>query len=173
MTWRMDALHPPKFSKSTRYRNDKKRRIYMKKAGRIILILLGAALVLFILIQLIPFGRNHINPPVIGEPNWDSSATRELAKRACFDCHSNETVWPWYSNIAPVSWLVYADVAEGRNRMNFSEWNSNFHPDVNELVGVIQESEMPPFQYLILHPNANLSATDRQALISGLQKSIP
>ena len=60
---------------------------------------------LFVLIQLAPFGRNHTNPPVVQEPSWDSAETRALAKRACFDCHSNETVWPWYSNIAPVSWL--------------------------------------------------------------------
>jgi cytochrome c551/c552 len=145
----------------------------MKKIGRIILILIGAGLVLFVLIQLIPIGRNHTNPPVVIEPIWNSPATRELAKIACFDCHSNETVWPWYSNIAPVSWLVYYDVVGGRNRMNFSEWNSNFHPNVDELVGIIQEGEMPPVQYLLMHPNANLSAADKQALIDGLRRSIP
>jgi cytochrome c551/c552 len=145
----------------------------MKKIGRTLLILVGIGLVLFLLIQLIPYGRNHTNPAVVAEPTWDSPATRDLVKRACFDCHSNETVWPWYSNIAPVSWLVYHDVQEGRNRMNFSEWNSNFHPNVNELVGIIQEGEMPPAQYLLMHPNAKLSAADKQALISGLQKSIP
>ena len=145
----------------------------MKKIGRIILILIGAGLVLFVLIQLIPIGRNHTNPPVVSEPNWDSPATRELAKIACFDCHSNETVWPWYSNVAPVSWLVYYDVVGGRSRMNFSEWNSNFHPNVDELVGIIQEGEMPPAQYLLMHPNANLSAADKQALIDGLRRSIP
>jgi cytochrome c551/c552 len=145
----------------------------MKKIGRTLLILVGIGLALFLLIQLIPYGRNHTNPPVTGEPAWDSPATRELAMRACFDCHSNETVWPWYSNVAPVSWLVYFDVVRGRNRLNFSEWNSNFHPNVNELAGIIQEGEMPPAQYLLMHPNANLSAADKQALISGLQKSIP
>jgi cytochrome c551/c552 len=145
----------------------------MKKIGRIILILIGIGLVLFLLLQLIPYGRDHTNPAVVAEPSWDSPATRDLAKRACFDCHSNESVWPWYSNIAPVSWLVYFDVREGRNRMNFSEWNSNFPSNVNELVGIIQEGEMPPAQYLLMHPNANLSTADKQALITGLQKSIP
>jgi hypothetical protein len=145
----------------------------MKKMGRTLLILIGIGLVLFLLIQLIPYGRDHTNPAVVAEPTWDSSATRDLAKRACFDCHSNETTWPWYSNVAPVSWLVLRDVQEGRRRMNFSEWNANFHPNVNELVGIIQEGEMPPFQYLLMHPNAKLSATDKQALIDGLQKSIP
>jgi len=145
----------------------------MKKTGRTLLILVGIGVVLFLLIQLIPYGRNHTNPAVIAEPAWDSPATRELAKRACFDCHSNETVWPWYSNIAPVSWLVLHDVEEGRSRMNFSEWNSNFHPNVNELIGIIQEGEMPPAQYLLMHPDAKLSAADQQALINGLEKSIP
>ena len=74
---------------------------------------------LFLLaIQLIPYGRAHANPPVLAEPAWDSPATRDLAVRACFDCHSNETVWPWYSNIAPVSWLVQRDVDGGRNKAN-------------------------------------------------------
>jgi cytochrome c551/c552 len=145
----------------------------MKKVGRIILILIGAGLILFVLIQLIPIGRNHTNPAVVSEPNWDSTATRDLAKRACFDCHSNATVWPWYSNVAPVSWLVYYDVVGGRNRLNFSEWNSNFHPNLDELVRIIQEGEMPPAQYLLMHPSANLSAADKQALIDGLRRSIP
>jgi hypothetical protein len=122
---------------------------------------------------LIPFGRDHTNPAVVSEPAWDSTSTRDLVKRACFDCHSNETTWPWYSNVAPVSWLVYNDVLEGRNRMNFSEWNSNFHPSVYELTEVIQEGEMPPLKYLLMHPEAKLSTSDKQALIDGLQNSIP
>ena len=64
----------------------------------------------FLVAQLIPFGRSHTNPVVVKEPTWDSPTTRDLAKRACFDCHSNETVWPWYTNIAPVSWLTQRDV---------------------------------------------------------------
>jgi hypothetical protein len=144
----------------------------MKKIGRTILILIGAGLILFVLIQLIPIGRNHTNPPVVSEPKWDSPATRELAKIACFDCHSNESVWPLYANIAPVSWLVYSDVMNGRNRMNFSEWNVNFHPNVNELVGIIQEGEMPPAIYLLMHPKARLTSTEKQQLITGLTNSL-
>ncbi|MRR33844.1 hypothetical protein EG829_03970, partial [bacterium] len=77
------------------------------KLFRYTLIVLSAA---FIFIQAVPYGRNHDNPPVVREPNWDSPETRGLAKRVCFDCHSNETVWPWYTWVAPVSWLVYRDV---------------------------------------------------------------
>lgn len=145
----------------------------MKKIVRTILILVGVGLALFLLIQLIPIGRNHTNPAVVSEPNWDSTATRDLAKRACFDCHSNETVWPWYSNIAPVSWLVYNDVAEGRSRLNFSDWGRGRQPSIGEIAGIIQEGEMPPAQYLLMHPNAKLSAADKQALTTGLQNSIP
>ena len=82
-----------------------------------------ASVVLLVVIQLVPYGRNHSNPPVTQEVKWDSSRTRELAVGACYDCHSNETVWPWYSNVAPVSWLVYADVKSGRETLNFSEWD--------------------------------------------------
>ena len=65
---------------------------------------LAVAILLFIGIQVVPYGHARTNPPVMAEPAWDSAATRELARQACFDCHSNETEWPWYSNIAPFSW---------------------------------------------------------------------
>jgi hypothetical protein len=78
-------------------------------------------LVLAVLIQFVPYGRNHTNPAVIMEPTWDSPQTRQLAVRACYDCHSNETAWPWYTNVAPVSWLTQHDVDDGRHKLNFSE----------------------------------------------------
>jgi mono/diheme cytochrome c family protein len=76
---------------------------------------LTGLLVLVAAAQLVPYGRDHDNPPVAAEPTWDTPTTRELARRACFDCHSNETQWPWYSNIAPLSWLIQRDVEEGRD----------------------------------------------------------
>ena len=137
-----------------------------------ILIWVAVAFVgLALLMQLIPYGRDHNNPPVLSEPNWDSPATHELAKRACFDCHSNETTWPWYSNIAPVSWLVYHDVIEARDRMNFSEWGRP-HPGIDQVIEEIEEGGMPLPQYLLMHPNARLSAQEREALIEGLRKSL-
>jgi mono/diheme cytochrome c family protein len=144
----------------------------MKKIGRLILILLGVGLVLFLILQLIPIGKDHTNPPVLSEPDWDSPATRDLAQRACFDCHSNETVWPWYGNIAPVSWLLWNDVREGRDNMNFSEWNDGGSQDLQEIVEVIQEGEMPLPQYLLMHPEARLSDADKQALIDGLTQTL-
>jgi cytochrome c551/c552 len=145
----------------------------MKKTGRTILIVVIVLVALFLVIQVLPIGRNHTNPAVVSEPAWDTPATRALVQRACFDCHSNETVWPWYSNIAPVSWLVSGDVTEGRSRMNFSDWGRGRQPSVSEMVGEIEEGGMPPFQYLLMHPDAKLSAAEKQALIAGLQNSIP
>src|ERR1700720_2261256 len=76
-----------------------------------------------VLIQLIPFGHTHTNPPATKEPPWNSPDTRASIPRACFDCHSNETTWPWYSHVAPVSWLVQNDVDGGRGHLNFTEWD--------------------------------------------------
>jgi hypothetical protein len=125
-------------------------------------------------IQLIPYGKNHTNPPVVREPVWNSPATRELAKKACFDCHSNETVWPWYSRIAPVSWLVYWDVVEGRKQLNFSDWRggSRKHENQREIVKEISEGEMPPLQYTIAHPEAKLDGQSKKHLIDGLTTTV-
>jgi len=73
----------------------------------------AATLFVFVAIQAMPYGRASINPPVVNEPMWDSLETRMLTRRACFDCHSNETIWPAYARVAPVSWLVQRDVQQG------------------------------------------------------------
>jgi len=140
---------------------------------RMLLFTLGAFVALVILIQLVPFGRNHTNPPVVQEPNWDSPRTRELAVRACFDCHSNETVWPWFSNIAPISWLVYRDVLEGREHLNYSDWGSQRGEgsQPGEAAEAISSGQMPPAYFLITHPNARLSDAEKQELIQGLQNT--
>jgi len=126
---------------------------------------------LFLVIQLIPYGHQHSNPPVQQELNWPDAQTRDLAVRACFDCHSNETVWPWYSNIAPISWLVESDVQEGRSRLNFSDWGNNTGREgheLGEISEVINGGRMPPSYFLIMHPNAKLSAAEKQTLVNGL-----
>jgi len=142
----------------------------MKK--RVILWVLIGLVVVGLLLQLIPLPGRGNNPPVSSEPNWDNPQTRTLAKRACFDCHSNETIWPWYSYVAPVSWLVYNDTMQGRSRLNFSEWNTRSQPGVGEIGGIIQEGEMPPAIYLPMHPNAQLTAAEKQQLITGLNNSL-
>jgi mono/diheme cytochrome c family protein len=116
------------------------------------LLALGA---LLLVIQIVPYGRDHENPPVTQEVKWDSARTRELAVGACYDCHSNLTEWPWYSNVAPVSWLVYSDVQEGREKLNFS-----------------REGSMPPLQYKPLHPAGRLSDAEREELARGIERTL-
>ena len=137
---------------------------------RTFLVLVGIAILGFAIIQLVPYGRSHENPPVAAEPAWDSPVTRELAVRACFDCHSNATTWPWYSNIAPFSWLLQHHVAEGRQKLNFSEWGSR-EQETRRAVSLIREGEMPSWDYLLLHPEARLSDAETQQLIDGLTKT--
>lgn len=125
--------------------------------------------VLLLLIQLIPV--SHDNPPVTREVNWDSPETRALAQRACFDCHSNETVWPWYSNVAPVSWFVANHVFDGRRRLNFSQWDQP-NADQDDITDVIASREMPLWSYLPMHPEARLTDAETQALIDGLKQTV-
>jgi len=128
---------------------------------------LGGVLVAFLAIQAIPYGRNHSNPPKQQEPVWDSEQTRAMVVDACFDCHSNRTHWPWYTNIAPASWLVQRDVDNGRARLNFSEWDRS-QRRADRAAEVVDEGRMPPIQYRLLHPGARLSSSERQALVQGL-----
>jgi hypothetical protein len=129
--------------------------------------LLGA----LVAIQLVPYGRDHINPPVTGEPAWDSPQTRAFAKQACFDCHSNETEWPAYASIAPVSWLVQHDVDEGRAVLNFSEWTRP-QKEAKEAAKEVREGEMPPTAYKLIHAHARLSAADLNRLAQGLAQTL-
>ena len=125
----------------------------------------------FLAIQLVPYGRGHTNPPVAGEPTWDAPGTRALAKQACFDCHSNETEWPAYANIAPASWLVQHDVDEGRAVLNFSEWTRP-QKEANEAAKEVREGEMPPTAYKLIHAHARLSAADLDRLAQGLTQTL-
>ena len=118
-------------------------------------------------IQFVPYGRDHTNPPVISEPTWDSPATRAFAVIGCFDCHSNQSKWPWYSNVAPISWLVQRDVDEGRQHLNFSTWGTGENEGAHA-AEMLSSGEMPPFQYLLAHPEARFSDADKAAFIKGL-----
>jgi hypothetical protein len=139
---------------------------------------LGSALTIFSLvtvvafglIQLVPYGRDHANPTVTGEPAWSSPRTRELMVNSCFGCHSNEVDWPWYSNIAPVSWAVLDHVDEGRGAVNYSEFDTD-QGDADETIEVILDGEMPPGYYTLfgLHPEANLTEAEIDELVAGLR----
>jgi mono/diheme cytochrome c family protein len=101
------------------------------------------------------------------EPDWDRPETRSLAVRACFDCHSNETRWPWYASVAPASWLVQHDVTEGRREVNFSEWNRP-QKEARESAKTVRKGEMPPWYY----PWARLSSAERRDLVRGLEATL-
>lgn len=130
-----------------------------------------ALLVAFVAVQFVPYGHARSNPLVVAEPNWDSPATRALAKGACFDCHSNETEWPLYSRVAPVSWLVQSDVEEGRAALNFSEWNRP-QREAREAAEKLVEGEMPLAIYKLMHSHARLSEAQRTRLARGLEATI-
>lgn len=136
------------------------------KIGKLLLLIAGALLLLFVGIQLIPVSRG--NPPVTLEVRWDSPQTRELAKRACLDCHSNETVWLWYSYVAPISFGISNHVMEGREKLNFSEWDRT-DIDFEEIEESITEGKMPLWNYLLVHPEARLTASEKEQLLSGLR----
>lgn len=124
-----------------------------------------AAAVFAIAIQFVPVPR--VNPPVEQEPYMPDDVRAVLVK-ACYDCHSNETVWPWYSRVAPASWLVAFDVKRGRDELNFSRWNRMTAEKqgrmLQEIWEVVEKGEMPPAIYTPLHPEARLTAEEKELL---------
>jgi len=127
-------------------------------------LLLGIVLAL-IVAQFVPVERT--NPPVEEEVPAPANV-RAMLRRACYDCHSNETRWPWYSHVAPVSWLVAHDVHEARKHLNFSTWNQynakRQARKLNEVWEEVDEGEMPLWYYLAIHRDAVLSDADRALL---------
>jgi hypothetical protein len=141
----------------------------MKKKSKWILVALVAV---FALLQFTNPART--NPPL--PPGGDISATNPpppqiaaLLRAACYDCHSDETKWPWYSRVAPVSWLVVGDVNDGRERLNFSDWPHALPERAAKRLERMSEEldykEMPPAKYTALHPAARLTDAQRQELI--------
>jgi len=116
-------------------------------------------------------GCAHKNPPVTREIRWDSPKTQALARRACYDCHSNETVWPWYAAVPVVSTLVRKDVERGREQMNFSTWDQP-QDEADDAPEELAEGEMPLPLYLRFHEEAQLSAAEKRALIAGLRATL-
>ncbi|MBT8217205.1 MAG: heme-binding domain-containing protein [Acidimicrobiia bacterium] len=130
---------------------------------------LVAAVVVALAAQAVPYGRDHSNAAITGEPDWATPETRELVKRACFDCHSNEVEWPWYSSIAPLSWAVWKHVKDGRNKVNYSEFDLP-QREAEESFKEVKQGSMPPSYYTFggLHRDANLSDDEMAALLEGL-----
>ena len=135
---------------------------------------LSVPILLFAAVQLVPYGRDHTNPPDGTLASFDAQGTEQLAKRACYDCHSNRTQWPWYSVIAPVSWRIQSHVDEGREKLNFTAFDAASE-DMADAAGeageTVTEGEMPPADYLLAHPEARLTAAEKRALVAGLNRT--
>ncbi len=127
----------------------------------------GALLVLFLAAQFVqPERANPRSDPgtsftVVAKP---TAQVAGIVNRSCRDCHSNETVWPWYSHVSPVSWMVARDVKVGRTKLNFSQWNI-YGPEMSQIrlreaCEMVKAGRMPLPHYLPLHPEAKLSAAD-------------
>jgi len=127
-----------------------------------------------VVVQFIPITKD--NPPVTGEIAV-SEKVQQIVKRSCYDCHSNETKWPWYSRIAPISWLVARDVKEGRQNLNFSTWQNLAKAEQENFKNRIQlevsEDSMPPFIYKLGHPDAKMSENEKEAIIKWASKKNP
>lgn len=127
--------------------------------------LLFILIIAFVLIQFIQTERT--NPPVYSDTKT-SPEVKVVLKRACYDCHSNETVWPWYSKIAPFSWFIVHHVNEGREYLNFSRWDEYSVKQKVELIKEsleeVEEGEMPPWVYIPAHPDALITQKDLKIL---------
>lgn len=129
---------------------------------------------LFVTLQLVPYGRAHTNPPDGARVAFADAGTEALARQACFDCHSNHTRWPWYSSIAPVSWRIQSHVIEGRLKLNFTAFDAaseDMADAAGEAAEAVSKGEMPPADYRLAHPEARLSAAERKMLADGLGRS--
>jgi len=128
-----------------------------------------AMAVVFGLLQLVPYGWWHENPPVTQALAWDDAEAEALARAACYDCHSNETEWPAYSYVAPMSWLVRRDVERGREALNLSELDQDGGKELEDSAEEIDEGSMPPRQYVLAHPDARLSDAEQARLIAAFE----
>lgn len=140
----------------------------MRKILKWVFIVLAVA---FLGIQFVPVERT--NPPIDPEMTFQAKVNvppyiDKLVRTSCYDCHSHETKWPWYSYVAPVSWLVSKDVREGRTQLNFSEWDYSMFRAVGRLDQMAEEvyqDRMPLPIYLSMHAEAKLSPADKDSLL--------
>ena len=140
-------------------------------------IIWGIILLIIIVPQLIPIEKPEINQDKTNDlitQNEIPVNIENMLKTSCYDCHSNQTVYPWYSNVAPISWLVIRDIKVGREELNFSDWESFSKMDkaklLDDISEEIEDAEMPMPIYFITHRNAKLSDEDRKALVDWSDK---
>ncbi len=143
----------------------------MEKTKLVRMLIIGVLAILLI-IQF--FRTDKTNPQLNAETDFRKveQVPEEIAvliEKACYDCHSNETVYPWYAGIAPFSWIIKSHVTEGRENMNFSEW-AKYQPGkrghfLDECSEVIEKGEMPLKQYTLLHPVAKFNTEEKAILV--------
>ena len=138
---------------------------WIKRSGIALAIALGAA-------QLVPVMRSN---PI--ERNFPQAPAeiQALMRRSCNDCHSNETQWPWYAQLAPASFLIARDVKGGRGKLNFSMWDTYDEArkarKKKEIAKEVKRGDMPPWYYVPLHPRAKLSAQERELIVKWATQS--
>ncbi|CAN5518079.1 heme-binding domain-containing protein [soil metagenome] len=137
---------------------DDRRRI-LKRAAVVVL-------ALFLAIQAVPYGWWHENPPVVAAAQWPDPEAEAIARAACYDCHSNESRWPFYSYVAPMSWLVRRDVEQGREELSFSDWDAG---EADDAIDSIEEGKIPPWTYTMIHRDAAMSPEEMAIVIDALR----
>jgi hypothetical protein len=138
----------------------------VRRVARIVGLTLLAALAIA---QFVPYGHDHENPRVTMDAPWASARAEAIARESCYDCHSNETEWPWYTSVAPMSFLAVNDVKEGRHEVNFSEWDRP-QEEADDLQRVIRRGSMPPKQYTFIHRGASLDAEEKRILLDAIRQ---
>ena len=118
--------------------------------------------------QLGPYGWRHPNPPVVADAAWPTAESERIARSSCYSCHSNETDWPLYSHVAPMSWLVRSDVEQGRDELNFSDWGEDAD-EADDAIEVIIDGSMPPDRFTMMHRGARLDEAEVQELVEALR----
>jgi uncharacterized membrane protein YgaE (UPF0421/DUF939 family) len=134
----------------------------MKKT---LLIVIGVLICFILILQL--FSPKFENPPVKAKLEA-SPEVQKILQDSCYDCHSNETKYPWYASIAPVSFLVAHDIKEGRRKLNFSEWNYSQKKGNKKIADireeVLEDSEMPPWFYVMMHSKAKMTDQKKEII---------
>ncbi len=143
------------------------------KTLRLLIISSSGLVLVFVALQTLPVWEfapmmDPRNPPVRYEIQWAPPETAHIMETVCYTCHSNETEYPLYMRIAPLSWIAARNVNEGRARLNFSEQPLDTI-NMNLLIAMIQADVMPPPAYRLTHPEANLTPEQKQRLIEGIQ----
>ena len=143
--------------------------VRQSRSWRIVRWPLAALVGLFLVIQLVPYGWWHENPPVVKDAPWPDAESRHIARESCYSCHSNETDWPFYAYVAPMSWLVRYDIQSGREELNFSDWD-RYSDEADDAVEMVREGDMPLDRYTWIHRDAALTEAERDHLVDALMQ---